>query len=161
MPIQLNRRGFILTAAAASTATTAFAEGATHEVQMLNQNPDNPRERMVFSPRVLVVQPGDTVKFVNADRGHNSEALEDMVPEGTEMWKGAINEEVSVTLDQPGFYGYKCTPHQSVGMVGLVIVEGEGMMDNFEAAKGVRQRGKAKQVWEAIWEEVDGLGLSA
>ena len=83
-----------------------------------------------------------------------------MIPDGVDGWDGKINDEVEATLDQPGFYGYQCTPHASVGMVGLVIVEGEGMMDNLEAAQGVRQRGKARAVWEEIWEEVAAMEVA-
>lgn len=139
----------------------AAAEPMAHDVQMLNVDPDNPRLRQVFSPRLLVIQPGDTVNFIATDRGHNSEAKPDMIPEGVEAWEGAINEAISVTLETPGFYGYKCTPHEAIGMVGLIIVQGEGMMTNMEAARAVRHRGRARQVWEEIWAEVDSLELGA
>ena len=73
--------------------------------------------------------------------------------------EGAINDDIEITVSVPGFYGYKCTPHATVGMVGLIVVQGDGMMDNREAAQGVRQRGRARQVWDEIWEEVDGMDL--
>lgn len=149
-----------IVAATALPGTRAFAQ-ETHEVQMLNQDPDNPRNRQVFVPRIIRVQPGDTVTWLPTDRGHNSAIIEGMVPEGGETWEGRINEEVSVTLNTPGFYGYQCTPHASVGMVGLVIVEGEGMMDNLEAAQDVRQRGRAARAWDEIWEEVAAMDLPA
>ncbi|MEM6634677.1 MAG: pseudoazurin [Pseudomonadota bacterium] len=152
----INRRTFIAATSALALARPSFAQ-TTHEVQMLNKHPENRRLSMVYLPRVLVVQPGDTVSFVGVDRGHNSASVDDMIPEGAEAWDGKINDDISVTLEAPGFYGYQCTPHASVGMVGLVIVEGEGMMDNLETAQGVRQRGKAKQSWEEIWEEVAGM----
>lgn len=161
MSLLLNRRLFLGAAAATTLTRPAFASGATHEVQMANQDPDNPRNRMVFLPRILVVQPGDTVNFVPTDRGHNSESIADMTPEGFEGWEGKINDPVSATLETPGFYGYVCTPHATVGMVGLVVVEGEGMMDNLEAAQGVRQRGQARRVWDEIWEEVESMGLTS
>lgn len=126
---------------------------------MLNADPDNPRVRQVFVPRILVVQPGDTVKFTAVDRGHNSATVEGMIPEAAEGWDGRINEEVEVVLDQPGIYGYQCTPHASVGMVGIVVVEGEGMLDNLEAAQEVRQRGRARAVWEEIWAELEEMDL--
>ena len=145
MTLKLSRRAVIAAGTMALVARPSFAQ-TMHEIQMLNAHPDNPRLRQVFFPRIHVVQPGDTVKFQAVDRGHNSAVVD-----------GMINDEVEATLDQPGFYGYQCTPHASVGMVGLVIVEGEGMMDNLEAAQGVRQRGKARAVWEEIWEEVAAM----
>ena len=159
--MKLTRRMALATSAAALLVRPAFAQEPTvHEVQMLNADPDNPRARQVFIPRVVVANPGDTIKFVAADRGHNSESIDEMMPAGAEGWEGKINDEVEVTVEAPGFYGYKCTPHATVGMVGLVIVQGEGMMDNLEDAKGVRQRGRARQVWDEIWEEVDTLELA-
>ena len=98
-------------------------------------------------PRIVAAEPGDTIVFLPTEKGHNSASAKDMTPEGAEAWKGKINEEVSVTLTVPGFYGYECTPHASLGMVGLVVVKGDGMMDNLETAKSARQRGKAKKVW--------------
>lgn len=156
----INRRVFLAASSALAVAGPALAQ-TTHEVQMLNADPDDPRVRQVFLPRLLVVSPGDTVRFVAVDRGHNSESLRGMVPEGSDGWRGRINEEVDVTLDVPGFYGYHCTPHSSVGMVGLIIVEGEGMMDNLEAAQGVRQRGRASAIWEEIWAEVAEMEFAA
>lgn len=162
MTVKLNRRAFVAAASAAASsmalAKPVLAAGHTvHEVQMLNKDPDNPRARQVFSPRIIVVKPGDAVNFVATDKGHNSASVDDMIPEGAEAWNGRINEDVEVTFDTPGFYGYQCTPHATAGMVGLVIVEGEGMMDNLEAAQGVRQRGKAKNTWEDIWAEVEEM----
>ena len=61
---------------------------------------------MLFSPHILEVNVGDTVKFVPADKGHNSELIKDMLPKGADKWKGKINKEVEVTFDTPGFYGY-------------------------------------------------------
>ena len=156
MTANITRRAFVATASALMVAKPALAQ-TVHEVQMLNVHPDDPRLRQVYLPRIRVAQPGDTVRFVAVDRGHNSASVRDMVPEGAEGWNGQINEEVEIVLDTPGFYGYQCTPHASVGMVGLVVIEGDGMMDNLEAAQGVRQRGRARAVWEEIWEEVAGM----
>lgn len=126
---------------------------------MLNKHPEDRKLRMVYDPQILVVQPGDTVKWVPTDKGHNSEADEDMIPDGVEPWKGKINSEVEFTFEKPGIYGYKCTPHYLSGMVGLVIVEGDGKLDNLEAAKAAKQRGNAKKRWEMIWAEAEEQGL--
>ena len=159
MTSHLNRREVILAGAAIAVAGPALADGhaTMHEVQMLNVHPEDKKLRQVFYPRITVVNAGDTVKWVATDRGHNSASAKDMIVEGTEDWKGKINDEIEMTFDTPGFYGYQCTPHVASGMVGLVIVQGEGMMDNLEDIKGVRQRGKAKRAWEEIFAEVDGM----
>ncbi|MCH2165354.1 MAG: pseudoazurin [Marinovum sp.] len=162
MTSKLNRREVIIAGAAAALAGPALAGGhATAEVQMLNKHPDNSKLRQVFYPRITVIEAGDAVKWVATDRGHNSASSKDMIVDGSEAWKGKINDEIEVKFDTPGFYGYQCTPHVSSGMVGLVIVKGEGMMDNLEAIKGVRQRGKAKKTWEEIFAEVDKMDLAS
>ena len=143
--------------AAAVGGTTALADGhaTEHVVEMLNQDPDNPRVRMVFRPQILQVNPGDTVKFVAADRGHNTQVDEDMMPDGGTMWESGIGEDVEVTIDVEGAYGYYCTPHRTVGMVGLILVG--NAVANYEDLKDVRMRGQAKKRWEEIFDEADAL----
>ncbi|MEM6309487.1 MAG: pseudoazurin [Pseudomonadota bacterium] len=160
--MSMNRRTVLVSAAsmAVVAGTNLKADGhATHVVEMLNKHPEDKKQKMVFYPRTLKVKAGDTVMFKSVDKGHNSEAIGDMTPEGSEGWKGKISKDVEVTFDMPGVYGYKCTPHTAVGMVGLVVVEGEGMLDNLEAAKGVKQRGKAKKAFQEIWEEAEAAGM--
>ncbi|NRA29495.1 MAG: pseudoazurin [Parvularculaceae bacterium] len=164
MTLSADRRTFLLGASACVvTASTgvAFAQegGTTHEVKMLNVNPDNPRQRMVFSPRILRVKPGDSVKFLSSMPGHNSQSSKGMIPAGAEGWKSKANQEFTVTLTQPGVYGYNCAPHQAAGMVGLIVVEGEGMLDNLEEAKKAKQIGLAKKVWGEIWKEAEEMGV--
>ena len=161
MTLALSRRTLLLAGTAALIARPAKAEATTHEVQMLNKDPDDAKQRMVFKPSFLVVKPGDTVKFLSADKGHNSEVIDDMLPEGAEGWKGRINDDVEVTLEAPGFYGYKCTPHVGTGMVGLIVVEGDGMMDNLEAAQKAKHRGQAKKRFQALWEQAEEAGVVA
>ncbi len=164
MPVIMNRRTFVAATAATALIPARAALADAHGgnvVQMLNKDPDDAKLRNVFSPRVLVVEPGQSVLFEAVDKGHNSASIKDMIPEGAEAWKGKINEEIEVTFEMPGFYGYGCTPHMSLGMVGLVVVKGDGMMDNFEAVQAVRQRGKAKAAFEEIWAEVEGMDLTA
>ncbi|WP_299655766.1 pseudoazurin [uncultured Jannaschia sp.] len=105
-------------ALAAMSATGGFAE--THEVRMLNRGEGG--EVMVFEPAFLQVAPGDTVKFLAADRGHNAESILEMTPEGANAFKGRINEEIEVTLETDGLYGIKCLPHYAMGMVMTVAV---------------------------------------
>ena len=134
-------------AGAAAVPGAAFAqEGTVHEVQMLNADPENKRERQVFSPPVLKVAVGDTVKFIPTDRGHNSQTDEDMMPEGGDMWEGDVNSEVEVTFTTDGTYGFYCRPHRTAGMVGLILV-GDASV-NFEEAKSGRFRGKAADRYE-------------
>jgi pseudoazurin len=127
------------------------AHAADHEVRMLNKGPDG--KPMQFDPALLTVAPGDTVTFVNVDKGHNSEAIKGMIPEGAEPWKGKINEEIKVTFAVEGLYGYKCTPHAGMGMVGIVQV-GKSVK-NLEELRSVKLPGKAKAHMAEILSQVE------
>lgn len=161
MTLLITRRTLLAATATFAVPQFAAAQGATHEIQMLNKHPEDAKKRMVFYPLIQVGQPGDTFTFKAVDKGHNSVSIEGMIPEGAEAWKGQISKEVSATLQQPGVYGYRCVPHQAVGMVGLIIIQGPGMTDNVEAAKAVKHRGKARAVFQEIWAQVETDGLLA
>ncbi|MGN7869684.1 pseudoazurin [Paracoccus sp. 22332] len=90
-----------------------------HEVRMLNRNDTGP---MPFEPDYLVIRPGDTVKFIATDPGHNAATIAGMIPEGGEKFIGKINEEIEVTLEAEGIWGIKCSPHFTMGMVMLIQV---------------------------------------
>ena len=81
-----------LTALAALGAATSAA-AAQVQVRMLNHGPDG---MMVFEPAFVVIQPGDTVKFIAADKGHNAASLPGMVPAGAAGFTAS---------DQPGDRG--------------------------------------------------------
>ena len=125
--MRLTRRGGLMMAGAA-VATAGLPQsllaqtgGTLHEVGMLNVSPDG-TARYVFAPPVLQVAPGDTVKFLATDPGHNAQTYDDLIPEGAEGFRGRINEEIEVTLTTEGTYAYNCLPHQALGMVGLILV---------------------------------------
>lgn len=103
---------------AALTAAPAAAE--TVEVKMLNKN--DAGDLMVYEPSSVSIEPGDTVRFVATDQGHNAQSVKGMIPEGADSFRGGINQEVEVTFDQEGTYVYKCLPHLYSGMVGVVKV---------------------------------------
>ena len=126
-------------AVAALMGGAAFAE--TFEVQMLNKGSDG--ERMVFEPAFIQAQPGDTVKFIAASKGHNAEVNKDMVPEGAEVFKGKINEEIEVTLDVEGVYGVICKPHYAMGMVMTIAVGDVDAPDGFLEGR-VPKKAKAR-----------------
>lgn len=125
-------------------AGTAFAGEV--EVKMLNKGTEGV---MVFEPSFVQIQPGDAVKFVAADKGHNAESIEAMSPEGATSFAGKVNEEPSIVFDKPGVYGVKCKPHYAMGMVVLIVV---GQPDNIEKAKAVSHPGKAKQTFAKLFD---------
>ena len=104
----------------------------TYTVKMLNQGTEG---IMVFEPSILDVDVGDTVIFEATDAAHNSESMEGMIPNGAVSWSGPLSKDISVTFEIPGVYGYQCTPHSMMAMVGIIRV-GKNI-DNLEALKAV------------------------
>ena len=98
--------------------------GANFEVKMLNQGQDGV---MVFEPSLLKINVGDTVTFKATDAAHNSASIPGMIPNGASSWNGDLSKDISVTFDVPGVYGYQCTPHAMMAMVGVIQVD-----DNIE-----------------------------
>lgn len=149
----------IFTAAATLMLTTVMGISstwaATYEVLMYNKNPDNKKERMVFVPDVIKIEVGDTVKFISKSKGHNTQSDKKAIPEGTENWKSKIGKDFEVTFTIDGTYSYYCTPHRTLGMVGLVLV-GDYKV-NLDAVRASKQKGKAKKVFKKIYEKVDAM----
>ena len=90
-----------------------------HTVKMLNQGSTGV---MVFEPAVLKIKIGDTVTFVATDAAHNSASIPGMLPPNATAWNGQLSRDISVTFDIPGVYGYQCTPHAMMAMVGIIQV---------------------------------------
>lgn len=116
--------GFALTLL---VGTGALAE--TIEIKMLNVGSDG--ARMVFEPAFVRAMPGDVIRFVAADRGHNAMIQGEMLPDGAEPFEGRINEEIEVTLEVEGVYGVACKPHFAMGMVMTIAVGNAVLPDDF------------------------------
>lgn len=140
----------ILAALALGAAVVAagVAGAAEIEVKMLNKGE---KGTMVFEPDLIVAAPGDTIRFVPTDKGHNVETIKGMFPAGAKPFKSKFNEDFRITLDAEGVYGVKCAPHYAMGMVALIRV---GEAANVEEAKAVKQTGKAKAAFAELFGQV-------
>lgn len=145
------KKRIVIMALGAVIAIAGAAGAAEYEVKMLNKGE---KGAMVFEPDFIRAAPGDTVRFVPTDKGHNVETVKGMLPEGAEAFKGKFNEEVVVTLDKQGVYGVKCAPHYAMGMVALIEV---GEPANLDKAGAVKHPGKAKSVFAELF----GLAVAA
>ena len=146
----------MLAAAAAVMAMTGGARAAEVEVKLLNKGSDG--AVMVFEPAFVKIAPGDTVKFVSADKGHNAESIKGMLPEGAAPFLGKNNEDVAVKFEKEGVYGIKCLPHYGMGMVAMIVVGSPG---NIDQAKAVPQVGKAKQVFATLFDKLEASKTAA
>jgi pseudoazurin len=139
-------------ALAAMLAASGQAGAAEFEVKELNKGTQG--GMMVFEPAFLRIAPGDTVKFVATDKGHDAETIAGMLPDGATPFKAKMNEDLSVTFDKPGVYGVRCAPHYGMGMVALIVA---GDPVNEDAAKVLSQPGKAKQAFGKLFEQLDSV----
>lgn len=104
---------------------TATAESLTpakppvHVIKMVTVN-----EKNFFDPPELTIKVGDTVRWVNESGVHDVSAIK--VPEGVTPFKSELFTAPGMTFEYtftvPGEYGYVCTPHEVLGMVGKIIV---------------------------------------
>ncbi len=122
--------GFV--AAAMVIAAPAAAKEIT--VKMLNKGAEG---AMVFEPAFIKAAPGDTVKFLATNPGHNAQTIPGMLPAGEAEQKGAMGKEFVLKVGKPGIYGIKCLPHASMGMV-AVVQAGNGPSANLAEAKAVK-----------------------
>ena len=125
----------------------ASAEAREYQVKMLNKGSDG--KLMVFEPAFISIKPGDTVKFIATNKGHNAESINEMTPAGGNRFKGKINEEIVFKPTAPGLYGYKCLPHVGMGMVGLIQVGPAGNKPQ-AAAAAAKLPGLSKKVMPAL-----------
>ena len=112
-----------------------------YTVKMLNQGATGV---MVFEPAFLKINVGDTVTFESSDAAHNSASIPGMIPSGASPWNGQLSRDISVTFEIPGVYGYQCTPHAMMAMVGVIQVGDDN--SNIETAKNVATQFKSSFV---------------
>lgn len=86
-----------------------------------------------FDPIGLLIEPGQTVRWVNESNVHTSTAYHPAndrhalrIPEAAEPWDSGYlvepGDRFEVTLTVPGVYDYFCAPHEAAGMVGRIVV---------------------------------------
>ena len=135
----------LLLAAIAALALAGTAAAAEIEVRMLDKGAEG---LMVFEPSLVKIEPGDSVRFVAANKGHNVESIKGMMPADAAPFAGKVSQDTTVTFEKPGVYGLKCLPHYAMGMVALIVV---GTPTNQNDAMAVTHPGKARQVFAALF----------
>ena len=112
-----------------------------YDVKMLNQNASGV---MVFEPAVLRINVGDTVTFKSIDAAHNSASIPGMIPAGAIPWNSELSKDLTVSFDVAGIYGYQCTPHSMMAMVGVIEVGND--QSNLSQVKSIAQTFKSSFV---------------
>ncbi len=118
-----------------------FAVAADQTVEMLNRLN---KESMVFEPKIVRVNVGDTVLWKATDKGHNVEFIKKGVPDGVDKFKSKYNKDTQYKFTIPGIYAYWCTPHKNMGMIGFVVVGDD--KSNLDEIKKLRFSSKSKKI---------------
>ena len=110
-------------------------------VEMLDKH-QKTRKRLVYSLDIVDVSVGETVTWLPKATGHNVHFIsgpnDAILPK-----KSKVNKEFRHKFDVPGVYLYQCTPHKSMGMIGLVVV-GENTTNKDAIAK-IKVTGKSRK----------------
>lgn len=125
------------TPVATTESSPPSSDPQTHTVRMFDS--------MIYDPEVITISPGDTVKWINVGAmGHSVTAYEDKIPAESPYWASgdfesendargdypigniAKDESYSHTFDSEGEHEYFCIPHESIQMVGKVVVKEGG-----------------------------------
>ena len=132
-----------------STILLQAANAEDMTVDMLNKRDDG--AKMVYSEDIARIDVGDTITWVPTSKGHNVHFIAG--PEGWDLpKKSKNNKEVSITFDTPGMYLYQCTPHASMGMIAIVIVDGD--TSNKDAIAKSKLRGKSKKLLKKLLADI-------
>ena len=118
-------------------------------IEMLNKRG---KEKMLYGQDVAKIDVGQTITWTPDSKGHNVQFVS--VPEGVEKVKSKLSKEFSYTFEQEGVYLYVCTPHASMGMIGVVVV-GESDV-NLDEVLDYKFRGKSKKKFKKIVNSLEG-----
>ena len=130
--------------------STGSAFAGNVDVDMLNKRDDG--AKMVYSLDIVDINVGDTVTWLPASKGHNVEIIAG--PDSAELpRKSKLNKKFTHQFDVPGVYLYQCTPHKSMGMIGLVVV-GDNT-NNKDAIASTKVNGKSKKKLAKLISELE------
>ena len=118
-------------------------------IEMLNKRG---KEKMLYGQDVARVEVGQTITWTPDSKGHNVQFVS--VPEGVEKVKSKLSKEFSYTFEQEGVYLYVCTPHASMGMIGVVVVGDSDI--NLDEVLDYKFRGKSKKKFKKIVKSLEG-----
>ena len=118
-------------------------------IEMLNKRG---KEKMLYGQDVVKIDVGQTITWTPDSKGHNVQFVS--VPEGVEKVKSKLSKEFSYTFEQEGVYLYVCTPHASMGMIGVVVVGNSDV--NLDEVLDYKFRGKSKKKFKKIVKSLEG-----
>ncbi|MCB1462285.1 MAG: hypothetical protein KDJ90_07610 [Nitratireductor sp.] len=137
--MRIDRREMLLGGGSLATLLALrLVARATESVRQIMMIGDNRGAHVGFDPIGLLVKPGETVRWVNADKGnsHTTTAYHpdyfervQRIPGSASPWDSELllpGETFEWEFSVPGVYDYYCIPHEHAGMVGRIVVDGAG-----------------------------------
>jgi plastocyanin len=126
----LQAGGLALAGLAAPACFCRAAAAAVVEIQLRS---DALGARVWFDPIGLLIEPGQTVRWVNQANVHTATAYHPdndghalRLPQGARPWDSGYlvepGDQFEVILTIEGVYDYFCAPHEMAGMVGRIVV---------------------------------------
>ncbi len=169
----ITRRAFLaaggLLLAGGTGACRSWAAGV-HEIELRS---DAPGAEVWFDPVGLLVDPGDTVRWVVRQNVHTTAAYHPKndahslrIPEGASPWDSGYlvnpGDHFELTLTVPGVYDYFCAPHEAAGMVGRIIAgeptgPGSFPFDYFKDKAGAATWRPVPQEAQRVFPRVDEI----
>jgi plastocyanin len=74
-----------------------------------------------FVPTEIHAAPGATITWTNSSAFPHTVTADDGSFDSGNLDAGAV---FTMTFDAPGIYTYYCLPHKSIGMLGVVVIDG-------------------------------------
>jgi pseudoazurin len=141
---------------AVSDASSEAARSRNHVVNVVS---DEAAGRMYFEPRMLFINPGDTVTWINrGDEEHDIITFPDGYPEGTNAFQSPLFEHAgerwSHLFVKQGTYEYHCLPHLPMGMRGMIIVGRPSEQGEFHAPSSAEVAAYRQQMLEWFGDDV-------
>ena len=100
------------------SAQASAERGKLVEVQMLDGNSDN----YVYEPANLTFAVGETITFkITSESEFHTFTIDEL--DIYETADGGESFEFTVTFETPGTYKLYCVPHETLGMIGEVVVQ--------------------------------------
>jgi plastocyanin len=172
---QLDRRAALRTGGLllVALAVPARVRPALADIIEIRLRSDPLGTHVWFDPIGVLIEPGQTVRWVNEANVHTSTAYHPTndghalrIPETAEPWDSGYlvepGDAFEVTLPVPGVYDYFCAPHEAAGMVGRIIVGrpgGPGTLpfDYFEGDPATRDWRPVPKAAQAAFPSVEAI----
>lgn len=108
-----------VTSSSSSSSSAASSAAADKELAITLQDENGD---YAYNPGEITVRTGETVKFTLTAQGEFHTFTVDDLGIDLEVEPGDT-QSITFTFDEPGSYDLICIPHESLGMVGKIIVQ--------------------------------------